>query len=112
MKNNYDVKTAFVFAAYDAEAHMSNTLSGGLFETRDVAWIIRSGSQRLPRHYAIGYVLHDSASNDTGMPVAVSGFAPDLPDDVANAMRDETKNLLFTHRYGMSSEQIYDTVVG
>jgi hypothetical protein len=108
MENNYDGKTAFVFAAFDAEAHAANEGGGFLFELKDVAWVIRIGAQRLPKNYSIGYVLLTTAGGSE-LPTPVAQRVPDLPDEVATQMRDEANSVLFIHHYGMSAAQVFDT---
>src|ERR1017187_3341412 len=84
MKNSYDGKTAFVFAAFDAEKFAAN---------EDVAWIVRVGAQRLPKGYSIGYVLLTKDIAGIISPTPVAEIVPDLPDDVVTAMNIESKSL-------------------
>jgi hypothetical protein len=105
MKNNYDGSTTFVFAAFDAEAHADNEGGAYLFEIKDVAWIIRVGAQRLPKNYAIGYILTTNRRTHA-LPTPVAERVPDLPDEVVAQMHIVANGLQFMRRYGSSSKDV------
>jgi hypothetical protein len=91
MKNNFDGSTVVVFAAF---TDAPDSISG------EHLWAVRSGTQRLPRNYSIGYVFTMSVSPASETLTPTSGQVPDLPDAEHTHMREIAKSALFHKRYG------------